>query len=273
MTEERNLSIATNMIHSEEEIRHALSHLLGRRGFGENGAEDGLDYLQGHETMTLYRNVRKKYVSTDFWADHSYNEGPSQVCTFRSIDQGLLAAYQAGCCPIEERPASAMYVNVNTRDVVGALKETYQTYFKWLEHQAGTTKEQVRRGNRSNFAGTLDIAFRTMVSHHKSRGRFSVIDVDDDNPDTWLKSICEAVEDDGIEMVIETKNGFHVVYQPSKMSNKAHLRLKEVLKSDTEKGKDANVSKLDGSALSCILPGGYQADHKARIIRCSCHRS
>lgn len=71
--------VAMDMIHSTEELQHALSHLLPSD-----------DYLEGHECLALYRNVRKKYV------DYPVKEGPRQICTFRSIEKGILAAHQAG---------------------------------------------------------------------------------------------------------------------------------------------------------------------------------
>jgi hypothetical protein len=263
MTEQSKSAISMDLIHSEDEVKHALSHLLG-------GADESRSSLQGHETMTLYRNVRKKYVSGEYLKEYDLKEGPKQVCTYRSVDRGLLAAYQAGCCPVAERPASAMYMQVNPRDVVAALKETHTRYYKWVEQKVGTTKDQVRKGNTADFAGTLDHVFQLQVSRHQTQRRFDVIDVDDSNPDTWLKRIVEAIGEEAIEMLIETKNGFHVVYKPSKMLKADHLQLKQVLESDIGKGKDEKVSKLDGNAVSCALPGGYQADHKARIQRCSC---
>jgi hypothetical protein len=52
MTEQSESAISMDLIHSEDELKHALSHLLG-------GADESRSSLQGHETMTLYRNVRK----------------------------------------------------------------------------------------------------------------------------------------------------------------------------------------------------------------------
>jgi hypothetical protein len=48
-----------------------------------------------------------------------------------------------------------MYMQVNPRDVVAALKETHTRYYKWVEQKAGTTKEQVRKGNHIDEAEVL----------------------------------------------------------------------------------------------------------------------
>jgi hypothetical protein len=165
-----------------------------------------------------------------------------------------------------------MYVYINPRDVPAALKETHSRYYKWLESKAGMTKQQVRKGGNYDFAGTLNRVLDYQVSHHKSRGIFSVIDVDDNDPTTWLERIRQAIGEVAMEMIIETKNGFHVVYHSKKMGQESHMALAQVLQSDTGTGQDAKVTKLDGCALNCALPGGCQGTHRARILYCSCSR-
>lgn len=256
-------TFSLDMIHSEEEVKHALHHLMQ----GDD------DYLKGNETLTMYRNVRSKYVSDEYMKEHQLQNGHKQICAFRTVEQGLLAAYQASVCPASERPASTIYVNINPRDVPAALKVTHSLYYQWLEHKVGTSKQQVRKGSRQDFAGTLNRVFDSQVSGHKSRGMFQFIDVDDDDPDTWLTRIREAIGEEAIEMIIETKNGFHVVYQNKKMPKEAHSALREVLDSDTETGKDASVTKAAGCALACALPGAYQGGHKVRTVYCSCNKS
>lgn len=248
-------SVASDMVHSEDEIRHALGHLMTR-----NGEEN----LEGHECMVLYRNVRSKYV------DYEVKDGPRQFRSFRSINGGILAAYQSGTCFRDERPASALYVVINPRHVPDALKETHGHYCQWLEHQVGISQKQVKRGNHDDFPGTLHKAFGAQVAKCNSRKLFSMIDVDDNDPDTWLAVVLQAIGEQAVEMVIETKNGFHVVYQRQRMTQEAHDKLRDVLRSDTGKGKDAKVTDMNGCSLSCALPGGYQADHKIRIRTCSC---
>lgn len=173
-------------------------------------------------------------------------------------------------CFESERPASALYVGINPRDVPEALKETYQLYYNWLEHKAGATKQQVRRGDRDDFAATLAQKFEGRILACKSRERFAMIDVDDPDPTTWLERICHAIGEEAIEIIIQTKNGFHVVYQKSKMSSLAHKALGEVLKSDKGTGKEAAVTAMNGPAISCALPGAHQGNHKISIFACSC---
>jgi len=244
-----------DMIHSEEELRHAFYHLIP--------SED--HPLEGHECLSLYRHLRKKY------ADYPVKEGLKKICCYRTIDEGVLAAYQASLCFSKERSASALYAHINPRHVPEAVKATHAKYYQWLEYGAGTCKEQVTRGTSSNFAGTLYRTLEIEISHSKSRVRLSMIDVDDNDPRTWLSRIRTAIGKEAIEVIIETKNGFHVLFQRSKMKREAHEALREVLASDTGKGKDVKVTSMKGCALSCALPGAYQADHKTKILACSCH--
>jgi hypothetical protein len=95
-----------------------------------------------------------------------------------------------------------------------------------------------------------------------SRGPFIMIDIDDNDPTTWLSRIREAIGDDAIEMILETKNGFHVVFLPKKMSQERHKSLNAVLSSDPGKGQDASVTKGKGSKLSVALPGEYRQTMK-----------
>jgi hypothetical protein len=165
---------------------------------------------------------------------------------------------------------SALYVNVNPRHVPEALKHTHSHHYKWLEHKAGATHERVRNGESPHFSGTLNRVFDLQISRYKSRGTFAAIDVDNCNPDTWLRRITDAIGMEAMEMVIHTKNGFHVVYRPRKMGREAPLALGEVIKSDTAGGKDSNCDKMPGCAISCVLPDTYQADHKVTMRYCAC---
>lgn len=248
-------SVAMDMVHSEEEIRHALTHLIG-------------DSLRGNETMVIYRNVRKKYAAED----ETVREGIRSEGTFRTPEEGVVAAYRAGISESgASRRASALYVTINPRDVAEGLKTTHSLYHKWLEGKAGMTKDQVRKGDRDDFAGTLDKAFRMNVLKSESRHIFEMIDVDDKDPETWLKQVRDAIADENIEMIVETKNGYHVVYNSKSMPRANHAKLAQVLKG-SPKGKDEKATKSKGPSIQCALPGGMQSDHKTRILYCSCSR-
>lgn len=247
--------VAMDMIHSTEELHHALSHLI-----------PSYDYLQGHECLALYRNVRKKYV------DYPVKEGAKQICSFRSVEKGILAAYQAGICFENERPASSLYVGINPRHVPEALKETHEIYSNWLEYRAGATKQKVRGGHKDDFGASLSHKFEGRILACKSREQFSMIDVDCTDPNTWLSRIRSAIGEGSIAMVIQTKNGFHVVYEKRKMTNVNHKSLKEVLESDSTTHKEASVTSMNGPAISCALPGSYQTGHKTTIYSCSCNK-
>jgi hypothetical protein len=219
----------------------------------------------------VYRNARKKY--SDAFRESKIKDGVRGIEMFRTVKEGVLAAHKAGLCHKGvEREASALYVTVNPRDVPTALKETPAHYFKWVEHKAGTTKQQVRKGDRDDFAATLDRVLLMNILKSRSRARFQMIDVDDDDPTTWLQKIQDAIGLEAIEMIIKTKNGFHVVYSPKHMDKTSHRKLEAVLSSDPKKGQDASVTKSKGSMISCALPGGYQADHPTKILYCSCQR-
>ena len=252
---DRNVRVTMNMIHSMDELEHALSHLIPSES-----------HLQGHECLCLYRNVRGKYV------DYPVKEGPKQIESFRSIESGILAAHKAGICFETERPASAMYIGVNPQNVPAALKETNELYSKWLEYNAGLSKNEVRHGNREDFPARLQDKFEGRLMACKSRDIFSMIDVDDPDPSTWLRRIREAIGEEAIEMVIRTKNGYHVVFQRKKMTKQSHKALGDVLSSDKGKGPEASVTLMKGPVISCALPGAFQADHKTSIISCSCKR-
>jgi hypothetical protein len=84
-----------------------------------------------------------------------------------------------------------------------------------------------------------------------------MIDIDDNDQTTWLSRIEQSIGEEAIEMIIETKNGFHVVYRPKDMCRKAHMNLNNVLSSDIGKGQDASVTKGKGSKVSVARPGGY----------------
>ena len=253
-----NPTSVTSMIHSESELEHALQHLIP-------------DDLQGHEAFAVYRNARKKYSQA--FRESKMKDGVRGIETFRTVQGGILAAHKTGLCHKGvEREASALYVTVNPRDVPSALKETHAHYYKWVEHKAGTTKEKVRKGDRDDFAATLDRVLLMNILKSRSRTRLQMIDVDDDDPTTWLQRIQDAIGLEAIEMIIKTKNGYHVVYSPKRMDKSSHRKLEAVLISDPNKGQDANVTKSKGTMLSCALPGGYQADHPTKILCCSCQR-
>lgn len=248
------------MIHSEDELEHALRHLLPKDG------------LEGHESLTVYRNARRKYSKA--FGESEMKEGIRGIEPFRSVEGGILAAHKAGlCCKGLEREASALYVTVNPRHVPDAMKETHSLYYKWIEHRAGLSKQQVRRGDRADYAGTLPRALLSNILKTKSRVRFLMIDVDDNDPTTWLQKTRDAIGDDAIEMIIKTKNGFHLLYRPKDMTQESHKRLDAVLRSDTGKGPDENVTRTKGTSIACALPGGYQSDHPTKILYCSCQRT
>ena len=262
-------SICMNMIHSEEELRHGLQHLL----------QDGLD---GHETMTLYRNVRSKYARNEQEKNEVKNKLRG-VEHFRTVEDGILAAYRSSVCesgPI--RHCSALYVNINPRNVMDGLKVTYSNFLRWVEYKAGLTTDAVKGADKEDYAGRLDKALNMNVLKTQSKRRFDMIDVDEKDPDTWLRRICEAIDGGGgaasagshaIELIVETKNGYHVVYKPRNMTRESHVALHKVLSDENAgSGSDCKVLKVLGGSVSCALPGGYQADHKTRILYCSCQK-
>lgn len=104
----------------------------------------------------------------------------------------------------------------------------------------------------------------------QSRNLFQMIDVDDPDPDTWLADIRSALGD-AVELIVKTKNGFHVIFRSRKLTRESHRRLREVLEKDTGKGKDASVTQIKGTLDSCALPGTFQAGHPTSLLYCSCH--
>lgn len=251
-------AVTMDMVWSEDELRHAFHHLLKNP-------------LKGNESLMVYRNARKKY--SEAFRQSPLKHGIRATESFRSIDEGIIATYRpAVCFRGVEREASALYVTINPSNVPEALKATHERYYKWVEYQAGASKEKVKKGDRSDFAATLDMVLKMKMLTSCSRGPFSMIDIDDNDPTTWLGRIRQAIGDDAIEMILETKNGFHVVFLPKKMSQEGHKSLNAVLSSDPGKGQDASVTKGKGSKLSVALPGGLQADHETRILYCSCER-
>jgi len=254
----KDSTVTTDMIHDEDEMRHAFHHLL----------KDGLN---GNETLMVYRNARNKY--SEAFRESSLKDGIRGIESFRTTEDGIVASYRAAICTRDiEREASAMYLTINPRDVPQALKATHEHYYKWIEHKAGASKEKVKKGDRQDFAATLDTVLKMSMLKSRSRMRFNMIDVDDTDPTTWLAQTRQAIGDEAIEMIIQTKNGYHVVYRPKDMDKIAHMRLEGVLSSDPGKGQDAHVSKGKGTMISCALPGGYQADHATTIFYCSCER-
>ena len=267
-------SVCMDMIHSEEELRHGLQHLL-REG------------LEEHETMTLYRNVRSKYARNEQEKNEVKNKLRG-VEHFRTIEDGMLAAYRSSVCESGPmRHCSALYVNINPRNVMGGLKLTYSNFLRWVEYKAGLTAVPVKDANKEDYAGRLDKEFNMNVLKTQSKRRFDMIDVDDKDPDTWLRRICEAIDgggaasdgevnangNDAIELILETKNGYHVIYKPRNMTEQSHRALHEVLSDENAgEGSERKVLKVPGGSVSCALPGGYQSDHKTRIYYCSCQK-
>jgi hypothetical protein len=141
-----------------------------------------------------------------------------------------------------------------------------------MEVKAGLTKEQPKGMNREDYVGTLDTSFRSNILRCQARKRLDMIDVDDPDPTTWLRRIREAVGDEHIEMVLETKNGYHVLYQGKKMKRHEHKRLQIVLEENPGKGPMEKVTRGKGSCVACALPGGSQSYHKTKIIYCACER-
>ena len=88
----KRLSITMDMVHSEDEILHGLQHLMRGRSTSKEGHDT--NKLQGHETMVLYRNVRKKYSL----APQEIREGLHCIQTFGTPAKGLEAAYRAALC-------------------------------------------------------------------------------------------------------------------------------------------------------------------------------
>eukprot|EP00339_Tiarina_fusa_P005535 CAMPEP_0117004500 /NCGR_PEP_ID=MMETSP0472-20121206/5443_1 /TAXON_ID=693140 ORGANISM="Tiarina fusus, Strain LIS" /NCGR_SAMPLE_ID=MMETSP0472 /ASSEMBLY_ACC=CAM_ASM_000603 /LENGTH=281 /DNA_ID=CAMNT_0004705457 /DNA_START=52 /DNA_END=897 /DNA_ORIENTATION=+ len=258
-----------NMVHSEEELLHGLKHLMGDVGSDcDEGDEPQQEFLRGHETMILYRNVRKKYST-----EPGIKEGLHCIETFRTPEQGLEAAYRAALCrngPVRE--ASALYVAINPRNVSEAHKLTQANYSHWLEAKAGVTREQPKGKNREDYLGTLDRALRCNILRCQARKRLDMIDVDDTDPTTWLRRIREAIGDEHIDMITQTKNGYHVLYQGKKMNPQEHRRLQNVLSENPGKGPMEKVTRGKGATVACALPGGSQSFHKTRIIYCACQR-
>ena len=261
---EQGWSICMDMIHSEEDLRHGLEHLL------RNG-------LAGHETLTLYRNIRSKYA-TDERDKNTVEDGLRGVEHFRTIESGILAAYRSSVCELgTTRQCSALYVSINPRHVSEGLKLTFSNFIRWVEYKSGLTTQKVKGGDKEEYAGRLDKAFNMNILKSQSSHWFDMIDVDDKDPETWLRRVRDAINGssgsvDAIELIIETKNGYHVVYKPSKMTRESHMALKEVLSANPGKGPESKVQKCSGGSVSCALPGGCQSDHKTRIIYCSCHK-
>ena len=201
-----------HLIHSVGELAHGLQHILGEQG------------LAGHEALVIYRNVRRKYAKDDKSKKLMLDlEGVRSMETFRNLDDGLEAAYKASICKAgPTRDCSAMYVTINPRHVTNGFKATHDGYIRWVERRAGLTKEDVRGGDDKNYCGKLERKLRSNVMKEESHKTLSMIDVDDADPNTWLRRVRKAIGEDAIELILETKNGYHVLYQPSKMARSAH---------------------------------------------------
>ena len=91
MTKEQG-SFTFDLVHSDEQVLHGLRHLMGGEDYLAADDEDEL-LLQSHETMVIYRNVRKKYAT-----EPGVKEGLRSIETFRTPEQGLEAAYRAALC-------------------------------------------------------------------------------------------------------------------------------------------------------------------------------
>jgi len=249
-----------DMIHSEDDVLHGLQHLIGYDHAGNSTA------LQGHETMVLYRNIRKKYSSTP---DKIKDYGLHCVSTFRTPEKGLETAYRSALCRQgPEREASALYVSINPRSVLQGMALTQTNCTTWMESKVGLTKEQVKGMHREDYIGTMDKQFIRNILKSQSRRRVDMIDVDDR---TWLPRIRKAIGDENIEMIVETKNGYHVIYHGKQLIEQQHKQLQKIL-SESPKGALEKASRCKGSTVVCALPGGSQSYHKSKIIYCACHR-
>jgi len=217
-----------DMIHSEDEVLHGLQHLLmGGEEVTDNNNnyfddDDSATNLQGYETMTLYRNVRKKYSSTP----KEIKEGLHCIETFRTPRQGLEAALRCALCREgPDREASALYVAINPRHVLQGMNLTQDAYNNWSNAKLGMSKEVVKGLDRIDYVGTLDKSLKSNILKSQARRNLDMIDVDDADPTTWLKRVREAIGYEHIEMILETKNGYHVLYKGKNMKKHQHQKL------------------------------------------------
>ena len=168
------MDMVLDMVHSEDELLHGLRHLMGGRSTSKEGHDT--NKLQGHETMVLYRNVRKKYSL----APQEIREGLHCIQTFRTPEKGLEAAYRAALCRGGAvREASVLYVAINPRQVSQGMALTQANLMKWMEYKTGLTKEQPKGGHKEDYFGALDKALTSNILKCQSRKNLDMIDVDD----------------------------------------------------------------------------------------------
>jgi hypothetical protein len=183
-----------------------------------------------------------------------------------------MALYRALVSQSQELDLSAMYVTINPRDVPTAFQETQAQYIKYIECMAGLTVGTVRGASKPDYAASLKRRLECRILASQSRNLLQMIDVDDPDPTTWLAEIRQAIGEEAIEMIVQTKNGFHVVYSSKRMQPQSHIKLRDVFAKNPGKGPEDKVTRTKGTAAACALPGVYQADHPASIYICSCQR-